>query len=148
MEFRCPQVSYKLFCTPENIAHESRVAFSVAHANFIRSEIDDLGSGTKIPSDIECTKILPIFAMPLDQAEHQRCLESSVSPRTLRKSGLQNETKRRSARPHSAGYETLSKKGDHTTIATQMNGKDTPLVGHRQHDVDSLLMLHSQSYLS
>lgn len=151
MEFRYPHVSYDCFSTLERTAHKSRVALSVAHANFIRSEIDDLGSGTKIPSDIECTRVLPRFSMPLDQAEHQRCLKSSVPTRTLRECGLQNRTERRSARPNSVGYETVPKKDDHTTKATQMNGKDTPLlksVSPTQHGINSSLILQSQSYQS
>lgn len=89
--------------------------------------------------------------MPLDQAEHQRCLEPPVSTRTLRECGLQNRKERRSARPNSVGYETVPKKGEHTTKAIQTNGKESPLlesVSPTQPDIDSSLILHSRSYQS
>lgn len=151
MEFRCRYVSHDCIGTIEHTAHKFRVALSVAHVKFIRSEIDNLGSGTKIPSDIECTRVLPRFAMPLDQEEHQRCLASLASIRTLRERGLHNKTEQRFARLDRLGHETVSRNGYHATKAIQTNGKKTPLlesVGPRQHNTDPSLIFHSQSHQS
>jgi len=151
MEFRCPHVSHDCVRTFEHTAHNFRLALSVAHVKCIRSEIDNLGSGTKIPSDIKCTRALPRFAMPLNKDEHQRCPEPSASTRTLCERGLQNSAEQRSARQYRIGYETMPRNGDHPMRAIQTNGKTTPLldsVGPTQHVTNRSLTIQSRSHQS
>jgi len=128
VEFRRPCVSQDCLGNCKHKAHNFSVALSVAHVKFIGDEIDNLGSGTKTLSDIECTRVLPRFAMPLNHDEHQLCRKTSASTRRSRKLGLQISAKQRSARLDRVGYETVSGKGDHRTRAIQVNGNNTPFL--------------------